>query len=366
MAACKGLFHALCGMPTGKCDLSQGDWVPDHAPPVYNNETCRHIQATQDCLGNGRPDSHYLYWKWKPRGCEVLRSDAEAFLRTMRGQKMAFVGDSIARNQMQSLLCILNKVEKPTNTFHSSDDKTNHWFFPSYSFTLTIYWSSFLVKNSTYTIPDADNTFVQLDLDILDPAWVESMAGTDVIVISSGQWYFKAAVYREGGQFIGCHHCGAKAGLKQVGFFSAYRRAIRTVFRELLQSVPAFDGVAVFRTFAPDHFENGGWDTGGTCPRTVPGGVAITEMNWMMHEIETTELEKVRAEMGANRISLLDITELAQIRTDGHPGPYRNPYPYAKDAKEKFQIDCLHWCLPGPIDTWNEMLMETLQQQMQP
>ena len=93
-----------------RCDWSQGDWVPDHAPPAYTNQTCRYIQDTQNCLRNGRQDSRYLYWKWKPRGCDVLRGNARAFLQTMRGKKLAFVGDSIARNQMQSLLCILYQV----------------------------------------------------------------------------------------------------------------------------------------------------------------------------------------------------------------------------------------------------------------
>jgi hypothetical protein len=275
----------------------------------------------------------------------------------MRGQKLAFVGDSIARNQMQSLLCILSQVEKPINTLHDEDDRTNYWFFPSYSFTLTIFWSPFLVKHSTFSVQGTESTIMELDLDVLD-TWVESMAGTDVLVVSSGQWYFKKAVYKEDGQIIGCHHCGA-AGFKQIGYFNAYRRALKTVFKGLV-ALPGFEGTVVFRTFAPDHFENGGWDTGGNCPRTVPGGVAITEANWMMHEIEVTELEVVKAEADTVRLTLLDITEQAQIRTDGHPGPYRNPYPYTKDAKETFQIDCLHWCLPGPIDTWNEMLMETL------
>ena len=63
------------------------------------------------------------------------------------------------------------------------------------------------------------------------------------------------------------------------------------------------------------------------------------------------------------RIQLLDITEMAQLRPDGHPGPYRNFHPYDKDSASNFQVDCLHWCLPGPIDTWNEMLMESLMQQ---
>lgn len=90
--------------------------MPDNAPPAYNNQTCSYIQDTQNCLRNGRHDSRYLYWKWKPSGCEALRGKPEAFLESMYGQKLAFIGDSIARNQMQSLLCILSQVGTELST----------------------------------------------------------------------------------------------------------------------------------------------------------------------------------------------------------------------------------------------------------
>jgi len=61
-------------------------------------------------MKNGRPDSGYLYWKWQPEQCDLPRIDHRAFLTAMRGRRMAFVGDSIARNQFQSLLCLLSQV----------------------------------------------------------------------------------------------------------------------------------------------------------------------------------------------------------------------------------------------------------------
>ena len=95
-----------------QCDVTHGRWVADPTPPIYTNETCWQIQDTQNCLRNGRPDTKFLYWKWKPHGldCQTLRPNATRFLDSMRGKRLAFVGDSIARNQMQSLLCILTQV----------------------------------------------------------------------------------------------------------------------------------------------------------------------------------------------------------------------------------------------------------------
>ncbi|KAL6961068.1 hypothetical protein U1Q18_038831 [Sarracenia purpurea var. burkii] len=41
------------------------------------------------------------------------------------------------------------------------------------------------------------------------------------------------------------------------------------------------------------------------------------------------------------------------MRADGHP------YRYGKKKNEL--ADCLHWCLPGPIDSWNEFLIHLLE-----
>jgi hypothetical protein len=34
--------------------------------------------------------------------------------------------------------------------------------------------------------------------------------------------------------------------------------------------------------------------------------------------------------------------------------------PFAHGVPEKMYSDCLHFCLPGPVDTFNEMLLQIL------
>jgi hypothetical protein len=93
------------------CDIFRGGWVPDDgASPYYTNLSCPFIQEHQNCMKYGRPDRGFLRWRWRPDGCEMPRFDAEAFLGAVRGKSMAFVGDSLARNHMQSLMCLLTKV----------------------------------------------------------------------------------------------------------------------------------------------------------------------------------------------------------------------------------------------------------------
>lgn len=93
-----------------KCDLLTGDWVPNPSGPTYTNESCPLIEGHQNCMRNGRPDSGYLHWKWKPRDCQLPRFNAERFLALMRNKAWALIGDSISRNHVQSLLCMLAMV----------------------------------------------------------------------------------------------------------------------------------------------------------------------------------------------------------------------------------------------------------------
>ena len=103
------LFFFSDGSYVG-CDLYQGNWIYDSLGPLYTNNTCPVLTQMQNCQGNGRPDKEYENWRWKPFQCDLPRFDARKFLNLMRGKTIAFIGDSVARNQMESLLCILWQV----------------------------------------------------------------------------------------------------------------------------------------------------------------------------------------------------------------------------------------------------------------
>lgn len=93
-----------------ECDLFTGDWIPHPSGPIYTNESCPFIESHQNCMKNGRPDTGYLYWRWSPRSCKLPQFNAERFLELMRNKSWALIGDSISRNHMQSVLCMLSSV----------------------------------------------------------------------------------------------------------------------------------------------------------------------------------------------------------------------------------------------------------------
>ncbi|KAI3880276.1 hypothetical protein MKX03_031772 [Papaver bracteatum] len=55
----------------------------------------------------------------------------------------------------------------------------------------------------------------------------------------------------------------------------------------------------------------------------------------------------------------LDISKLTFYRSDGHPSMYARKFKTIQERIAAHQ-DCVHWCLPGVPDTWNELLYFSL------
>eukprot|EP01018_Ginkgo_biloba_P034683 Gb_25866 [translate_table: standard] len=351
---------------TGKCNFFKGKWVPDPKGPVYSNVTCAYIQGHQNCIKNGRPDRDYLHWRWKPSGCALPRFNATTFLELVRGKVWAFVGDSVARNQMQSLLCMLSQVETPKNTYKDEANLFVHWLFPSYNFTLMVLWSPYLVENTEGEFKGIPQGVTKLHLDVLGQDWVTLLPDMDVIILSTGQWFLKSGVYIMQDEVVGCHSCSG-INAKQLGFYFAYRNAIKATL-EGISLLPGFKGIAFLQTFTVDHFENGQWDTGGTCNRTQPykkNEARLEGINKEMHKIVVEEYTNGTKEEAPNGslAKLVDITYLGFLRPDGHPGRYRDFDSLSgRKNDQPTPNDCLHWCLPGPIDTWNEILLQMVRE----
>jgi hypothetical protein len=56
-----------------ECDLYMGTWVKDEGYPIYKPGSCPYVDEAFDCQNNGRGDSDYLKWRWKPDGCDLPR-----------------------------------------------------------------------------------------------------------------------------------------------------------------------------------------------------------------------------------------------------------------------------------------------------
>ncbi|CAJ2628233.1 unnamed protein product [Trifolium pratense] len=357
------------GSVNSGCDLYHGNWVHDPLGPLYTNNTCPVITQMQNCQGNGRPDKDYENWRWKPFQCDIPRFDPKKFLELMRGKTLAFIGDSVARNQMESMLCILWQVEVPKNR---GNRNMQRYYFRSASVMIVRIWSSWLVKQTSEPFDYAPAGVDKLHLDAPDTKLMEYIPNFDVVVLSSGHWFAKQSVYILNNEIVGGQLWWPdKSKQMKVNNIQAYGISVETILTALAAH-PTYKGLTIVRSYSPDHYEGGAWNTGGSCTGKVKpitlGKLVENEYTNTMHGQQVTGFNRAMEKAtNQSKLKLMDITKVFQYRHDGHPGPYRSPDPNkitkrGPDGRPPPQ-DCLHWCMPGPVDTWNELVLEIIKRE---
>ncbi|GAA0163400.1 hypothetical protein LIER_19278 [Lithospermum erythrorhizon] len=343
-----------------RCNIFKGDWILDPlGQSYYTNETECVIDDRQNCMKFGRKDDEFLKWRWKPDECELPKFDAMQFLEVVRGKTLAFLGDSVGRNQMQSLVCMLASASyHPKDVSYVPNTTFRRWFYPSHNFTIEALWSPNLVKaNEIDANGYSATSLMALHLDKPDEKWSGRIEHVDIVIVSAGHWFFRPLYLYEKGLLIGCVMCHDK-NITKMSRYHGYKMAFRTTFETLMNK--NFKGLVFLRTFSPSHFENGDWDKGGSCVRTKPFSKDEMKLDGYALEMYMTQVgefkkaEKKGRKMGV-KFRMMDTSEAMILRGDGHPNHYGH-WP----TENKTIADCVHWCMPGPVETWNEFLLQML------
>ncbi|KAF3338264.1 Protein ALTERED XYLOGLUCAN 4-like protein [Carex littledalei] len=334
-----------------KCDLYNGTWVRDYGGTIYTNMTCKTLPDTNNCEKYGK-DHDFVKWKWQPHGCHLPRFDPEQFLNALRGMNLAFVGDSVARNHKNSLLCMLSQVESPQNTYNDKENQITKWYFQTYNFTVMHLWTRYFVRYEEMKV-NGSNTETNVYLDEMDPNWVNLVHEANYVVLSGGHWFFKNLNLYQKNKLIGTVY-------EKNNISIAVQNAFRTALNYLSSSSGGGNvQLVVVRTFSPTHFEGGVWNSGGSCTRTMPN-LDPSPLNGNHLEMRNIMLEEMEGIRNVNRgrgvmFAAMDVTSVMNMRPDAHPGVHWD------NRWNQGLSDCTHWCMPGPIDTWNQLLFLTLQ-----
>ena len=240
-------------------------------------------------------------------------------------------------------------------------DQNQRYEYREYDFNISMFWSPYLVKTEKTDLNDERRPF-KLYLDEPDLHWTSQIALLDYVVISAGHWFFRPTYFHLRGRLAGCLYCPEPNATHLSAYFS-YRHAFHPAFRGMNEG--GFRGVAFLRTYAPSHFEGAAWDKGGDCVRRRPyrrGEVELEDYGLQLYVIQLEEL-RVSQEEGrrsGGTFKLFDATVAMLLRPDGHPSKYGH-WPLINSTLAN---DCVHWCLPGPIDAWNDFLHQLLKRQV--
>lgn len=340
------------------CNLAKGTWVIDDSRPLYSGFGCKQwLSSMWACRLTQRTDFEYEKLRWRPKSCEMEEFTGVKFLKRMQNKTLAFIGDSLGRQQFQSLMCMVTGGKDRPDVLDVGHEyglvqsrgsaRPDGWAyrFPDTNTTILYYWSASLC-DLTPINPSAPATDYAMHLD-RPPAFLSHfLPRLDVIVLNTGHHWNRGKL--KANRWVMYVGGVPNTNRKTATIGGAKNFTIHSIVSWVNSQLPKYPHVkAFYRSISPRHFFNGDWNTGGTCDNTTP----LSEGKEVLQD-ESSDYDAARAVRGTS-VKLLDITALSQLRDEGHISRY------SIKATPGVQ-DCLHWCLPGVPDTWNEILFAQL------
>ncbi|WCJ32339.1 TRICHOME BIREFRINGENCE-LIKE 41 [Euphorbia peplus] len=318
-----------------KCDMFSGNWVVDEHYPLYNaTSECPFIEREFSCQKNGRPDLLYTKYRWRPFTCDLRRFDGGDFLERMRGKSIMFVGDSLSRNQWQSLTCLLHSSLPSSKYSISRQGDISIFTFPEYEVKVMLDRNVYLVD----VVAEKIGRVLKLDSIQAGKLWL----GIDMLIFNTWHWWNRRGPtqpwdYIQIGNEI----------KKDMDRMVAFREGLTTWANWVDSNIDPSKTMVFFQGISPSHYNGSSWNepNAKSCVREAeamsgsayPGGLPPAV------EVVKSVLKKMK-----KPVKLLDITLLSLLRKDAHPSKYGLGGPSA--------MDCSHWCLAGVPDTWNQIL----------
>ncbi|OEL21944.1 Protein ESKIMO 1 [Dichanthelium oligosanthes] len=288
------------------CDLYKGHWVYDEAhAPLYKESGCGFLTEQVTCMRNGRRDDDYQKWRWQPDGCDLPRFEAKLLLEKLRDKRLMFVGDSLNRNQWESMVCLVQSEAPWDKKSLVKNGSLNVFRLQEYNATVEFYWAPFLVESNSDD-PDIHSISDRMIKPTSIAKHAANWEGVDYLIFNTYIWWMNTPQMKTVSEGWGNPNA--------VKCFSETQPAIN--YTKKLEVGTDWDLFATAQSV-------------------------------------TRSMKKVP-------VHFINITALSEIRKDGHTSVNTLRQGKLLTAEQKANprkfADCIHWCLPGVPDTWNEFV----------
>ncbi|PSS23848.1 Protein trichome birefringence-like [Actinidia chinensis var. chinensis] len=344
------------------CDLFSGKWVFDNKSyPLYKEQDCTFMSDQLACEKFGRKDLSYQHWRWQPHHCDLPRFNATALLERLRNKRLVFVGDSLNRNQWVSMVCLVGTSIPPQLKSMHGNGSLVAFKAHEYNATIEYYWAPLLVESNSddpvkHRLPDRIVRAQSIEKHALH--WTDA----DILIFNSYLWWRRPKIKVLWGSFE------SPDGIyKDVQPLRSYEMALKTWSDWLEFHVNRNKTQLFFVSMSPIHEKANEWgkDAAQNCynetePIWKEGHRGSGSSPKMMKVVEGA-IEGLK--MRGLKVQFLNITQLTEYRKEGHPSIYRKqwePLTEEQVANPESYADCIHWCLPGVPDVWNELLYASI------
>ncbi|KAL6534436.1 Protein trichome birefringence-like 35 [Orobanche hederae] len=339
------------------CDLFSGKWVFDNVSyPLYNESDCPYMSDQLACHKHGRPDLGYQFWRWQPHNCNLKRWNATEMWEKLRGKRLMFVGDSLNRGQWVSMMCLLRSAIPADKQSVTPNSGLTIFRAENYNATVEFLWAPLLVESNCDDAVDH-----RLNQRIMRPDAIHRHSSqweqADILVFNSYLWWRQGSV-----KLLWSNE--ENNVCEEISGLGGMELAMESWADWVANRVDPLKKKVFFVTMSPTHFGKDEWERGGK-GNCYDEKQPIHDMSYWGSgsDLPTMRmLEKILSRLGS-KVSVVNITQLSEYRKDGHPTIYRKfwetlgPEKLADPSKYS---DCIHWCLPGVPDTWNELLFQFL------
>ncbi|KAK6943142.1 PC-Esterase [Dillenia turbinata] len=338
------------------CSVVHGKWVFNSSyKPLYSDRTCPYLDLQVSCVKNGRPDSDYLQWEWQPDDCTLPRFNPEIALKKLRGKRLMFVGDSLQRGQWQSFVCMVQSIIPEKKKSMKRGKVLSVFKAKEYNATIEFYWAPFLIQSNSdlHIIGDPKKRILRVD-SITKHA--KNWVGVDILVFNTFVWWMSGPRIKSlWGSFA-----NGEDGYEELEAQTAYRLGLKTWANWVDSTVNPNKTQVFFTTMSPTHMRSADWkhNNGIKCyNETRPylkRGYHGTGSDARIMKVVSEVVNRMKVP-----VTVLNVTQLSEHRIDAHTSVYTETQGKVLTDEEKADpkryADCIHWCLPGVPDTWNQL-----------